>query len=888
MIMSILNVRENLTDSDKSRNDLPPEDSIPVGECPLGSILCTEELRGRLSHPPEFEKENRALSALVSALADSPRTILQTLADKVLEVLDAGSAGLSLLTKDEKRFYWAAIAGAWGPHIGGGTPRGFGPCGDVLDRCTPMLFTHWERRYPYLASAVPLAEEGLLVPFYVNGKAVGTIWAIAHDKRRKFDPEDLRLLESMGRFASAAYQTVESIDNLKLEIAAREKAEAEVRELARGLEAKIRRLVEANVVGIVIWNLEGTITDANDAFLRIVQYGREDLASGRVRWKDLTPDEWLNQDERAMADLKTTGVFQPFEKEYFRKDGSRVPVLLGGALFERGGNEGVAFVLDLSEQKRTERALRRSEAFLADAQRLSSTGGFTWHVSTDEITWSDELYRIYELEIGVPVTLELVRTRVHPEDVSLIEKMKMAHEAGVGAENFEWQYRLMMPDHSIKYLHVVAHATRDENDQLEYIAAVQDVTARRLSEEAQARRNALRAEVSIAFANEATISEILNRCAEAIAHHLDAAFVRIWTLNREENVLELQASAGLDTHPGKLESRVPVGINIGLIAQEKKPYLTNDILHDPRISDKKWAKREGMVAFVGYPLIIEDRAVGVMAMFSRNRLTSAVTDTLGPIADLTAQCIERKRTKETLNETNAELERICRVTTMGELAASVAHEVKQPLAAVANSATAGLNWLNNKPPNLQKARNSLKRIIQEGDRANDILTRIREMLQKAPMTKTPLSINDVVKDVVAVAKEQLRRHQVSLKTELAADLPKVLGDRIQLQQVLLNLVINAIEAMAAVRKGPRQLLIRSCSDLLEERRAVRVFVRDSGLGLSAKDAEQIFKAFFTTKSQGMGMGLSISRSIIEAHGGRLSAQKNHGPGSTFQFALPSA
>jgi len=597
MSMNILNVRENLTESGKSRNDLPPEASIPVGACPLGSIVCTEELRRRPSHPPEFEKENRALSALVSALADSPRTILQTLADKVLEVLHADSAGLSLLTKDEKRFYWAAIAGAWSPRIGGGTPRGFGPCGDVLDRCTPMLFTHWERRYPYLGSAVPLAEEGLLVPFYVNGKAVGTIWAIAHDERRKFDPEDLRLLESMGRFASAAYQTVESIDNLKLEIAARQKAEAEVRELARGLEAKIRRLVEANVVGIVIWDLEGAITQANDAFLRVVQYDREDLASGRVGWKDLTPDEWRNQDERAIADLKTTGVFQPFEKEYFRKDGSRVPVLLGGALFEGSGNEGVAFVLDLSEQKRTE---------------------------------------------------------------------------------------------------------------------------------------------------------------------------------------------------------------------------------------------------------------------------------------------------ERLNATKAELVRVSRVTTMGELAASVAHEVKQPLAAVANSATAALNWLNRKPPNLQKARNSLKRIMQEDDRASDILTRIREMLQKAPMTKTPLSINDVVQDVVAVAKEQLRRHQVSLKTELAPDLPNVLGDRIQLQQVLLNLVINAIEAMAALRKGPRQLLIRSCSDLLEERRAVLVVVRDSGLGLSEKNVEQIFKAFFTTKSQGMGMGLSISRSIIEAHGGRLSAQKNKGPGATFQFALPSA
>src|SRR6516164_8951837 len=197
------------TRSANLQNEISLETSIPAAS--LESILCTEELLNRPSRPPDHKVENFALVALTSALADSPQTILQTLADKVLEVLQADSAGLSLLTKDEKRFYWAAIAGAWGPHIGGGTPRDFGPCGDVLDHNRSMLFTHWERRYPYLSVAMPLADEGLLVPFYVNGKAVGTIWAIAHDEHRKFDREDLRLLESMGRFASAAYQTWQSI-----------------------------------------------------------------------------------------------------------------------------------------------------------------------------------------------------------------------------------------------------------------------------------------------------------------------------------------------------------------------------------------------------------------------------------------------------------------------------------------------------------------------------------------------------------------------------------------------------------------------------------------------------------------------------------------------------
>src|SRR5258708_14715515 len=215
-----------------------------------------EELRSRPWRPPDHTKENSTLVALVTAVTDSARTIMETLADKVLEILGAESAGLSLLKKDEKRFFWAAIAGAWRPHIGGGTPRDFGPCGDVLDHNIPLLFTHWERRYPYLSMAVPLAEEGLLVPFYVNGKAVGTIWAIAHNNRRQFDAEDLRLLESMGRFASAAYQTVESIENLKLRIAAREEAEIALRELANRLEAKVRRLVYSNITGIFIWRLD--------------------------------------------------------------------------------------------------------------------------------------------------------------------------------------------------------------------------------------------------------------------------------------------------------------------------------------------------------------------------------------------------------------------------------------------------------------------------------------------------------------------------------------------------------------------------------------------------------------------------------------------------------
>src|SRR3984885_10189230 len=512
--------------SSAKSHDVPLENHVPGA--PLESILCTEELHRRPSRPPDYEKENCALVKLVRGLADSPSTMLQMLAETILEITQSDSAGLSLLTRDGKtpdicgkRFYWPAIAGMWNPHVGGGTPRNFGPCGDVLDQDRTLLFRHFERRYPYLLPVIPAAEECLLVPFYVAGEAVGTIWAIMHGDRRKFDAEDDRVMASLGKFASSSYQALIQIENLKFQVAEREKAEAEVGELARGLEAKIRRLVEADVVGIVMWNLEGAITGANQSFLRMVQHDREDLSSGCLSWTDLTPAEWRGHDEQAVADLRATGIFQPFEKECFRKDGVLVPVLLGGALLEGDGNEGIAFVLDLSEQKRAERALRRSEAFLAEGQHLGQIGSFSWRVATDEITWSAELYRIYELEFGVPVTLALIRSRVHPEDVSLIEKMKMVDQEREGSLDFEWQYRLLMPDHSIKYMHAVAHATRDQDGQLEYIASVQDVTARKLTEEA---RDQARAE-------DAHVTRVMSvgTLTASIAHELNQPLSGIMT-----------------------------------------------------------------------------------------------------------------------------------------------------------------------------------------------------------------------------------------------------------------------------------------------------------------------------------------------------------------------
>jgi signal transduction histidine kinase len=596
-----------MTASSKSRNDSPLEAPIPAGAAPLESILCTNELRRRPSRPPDYEEENRALVALVSALADTPGTVLQTLADRVLGILHADSAGLSLLTEDRKRFYWAAIAGEWGPHIGGGTPRNFGPCGDVLDCNSPMLFTHWERRYPYLSAAIPLANEGLLVPFQVNGKAVGTIWAIAHSSSRRFDAEDLRLLESMGRFASAAYQAVQSIENLKSEIAARDRAEEELRKLTGGLETQVR-----------------------------------------VRTEEL----------------------------------------------------------------------RRSEALLAEAQRLSATGSFCWRVATDEMTWSEQLYRIFDFDPVVPVTLELISSRVHPQDIPLLKEM--IERARGDGNDLEYEHRLQLRDHSVKYLHLVAHATRDQEGRLEYIGSVQDVTQRQLSEEA-------------------------------------------------------------------------------------------------------------------------------------------------------------------LGKARSELAHVARVTSLGALTASIAHEVNQPIGASRNNAHAALRFLAADPPDLPEVREALECVVNETYRASEIIDRIRDQVQKLPPRMHAVDVNDAIEQVTALVRGELLKHRVSVQMRLADALPPVHADRVQLQQVMLNLILNGIEAIVSVDDEARELAISTESN---PRGGLLVGVADSGPGVAPQDRERIFESFYTTKADGVGMGLSICRSIIDVHGGRLWADAHQPRGAIFKFTLP--
>jgi PAS domain S-box-containing protein len=839
-----------LTEGTKSQKDLPLEDSIPEGAASLESILCTEELRRRPWRPPDYEKENRALVAVASALVDSKSNVLQTLAETILDVTQCDSSGLSLLTKEDggKRFYWRAIAGIWKPHSGGGTPRNFGPCGDVLDRDCTLLFQHFERRYPYLLPVTPPVEECLLVPFYVGGKAVGTIWAIMHTDRRKFDAEDERIISALGQFASLAYQTLDSIDDLKVQIAAREKAETALRGLATGLEAKIRRLVDANIIGIVIWNLEGAISEANEAFLQMVQYGREDLVSGHVRWTDLTPAEWRDLDARAIAELQATGIFQPFEKEYFRKNGSRVPVLLGGALFEKGGNEGVAFVLDLSEQKHAEDALRRVEQQARSI--VDSALDAVVAMDADGIItgWNKHAEEIFGWTRPEALGRRMSETII-PMQYRLSHESGLRHFFKIGQGpilNRRIEITALRRD-GREFPVELTVTPRKSGDTWTFSSFIRDISDRKRSEE-QLRTS----ELNLRRMTE-TIPEMLwSATPDGAVDYCNARVLDYTGLSQEE----IKGTGWMKTiHPDDADSMARAwthSVETGDPFQfEFRCLCASDGIY-------RWCVSSAL------PLRVSDG--GILKWY-------------GTVVDFH----DRRQAQEDLRKTQAELAHVNRVMTMGELTASIAHEVSQPLAAAIASGDSCTAWLASEPPNLDKARAAASRMIQAATQASEIVQRVRALFKKTPSISASVDMNELIEETISFVHGEAQRKNVSLRTDLDAALPTVSGDRVQLEQVILNLVMNGIESMAGFDSEPKRLLIRSA---LPNPGELLVSVADTGPGIDAQHAGRLFAPFFTTKPQGIGMGLPISRSIIEAHGGRLWAAENEPRGAVFHFILP--
>ena len=540
------------------------------------------------------------------------------------------------------------------------------------------------------------------------------------------------------------------------------------------------------------------------------------------------------------------------------------------------------------ESQRAAAALRDSEEHYRAVAEAATDAIITIDSDSTILIVNPATERIFgystEEMIGQPLTMLM------PEYLRHLHKAGITRYLETGRRHIQWSAAQLPGLHKSgnEIPLEISFAEFTTDGRRFFTGIARDISERKRLQDKQARlaRHAvLHAEVSAAVSeSERSLRAMLQICAAAVVRHLDAAFARIWLLNEEQKMLELEASAGLYTHLDGEHARIPLGsFKIGLIAREQKPHLTNSVQSDDRVNDKDWAQREGMISFAGYPLLVEGRTVGVIAMFARQCLELDTIEALESVAPIIAQGVESKRTQDTLRETQAQLAHLNRVMTVGELTASIAHEINQPLAAIVMNGNAALRWLAFDPPNLAKARDSAELIIRDGERASQVIARIRALLKKSPPPKTLLDVNEFVNEVVDLTQSEMVRKSVRVRREFADDLPRVPGDRIQLQQVLLNLIVNAVEAMLTIDDRQRALLI--ATDIFDTT-GVRVAVSDNGLGIDPQRADHLFNPFSTTKPDGMGMGLAISLSIIEAHGGRLWTEPNNKYGATFQFTLP--
>jgi PAS domain S-box-containing protein len=481
---------------------------------------------------------------------------------------------------------------------------------------------------------------------------------------------------------------------------------------------------------LVVLSADERIQSGNRAFYALFGVSRDGTQGIRLHEFGNGAFELASLRKQLNEMLAGGHAFQPVEVDHVATGEGERTLLLDARPLAFPGHSARRVLLtfqDITARKQAEAAknlrseedLRRSEAFLAKAQQLSSTGSFSWRVATDEITWSEQLYRTFQFDQGTTVTLERIGARVHREDMPLFKGMVDRARRAHG--DFDCEYRVQLPDHSVKYLHVIAHGTRDRNGQLEYIGAAQDVTQRRLSEEA-------------------------------------------------------------------------------------------------------------------------------------------------------------------LAKARSELAHVSRVSSLGAMTASIAHEVNQPLSGIITNAGTCLRMLAADPPNVDGARETARRTIRDGQRASEVITRLRGLFTKKVFATEHVDVNEAAREVIALSMSELQRGRVIVRSTLADNLPLVLGDRVQLQQVILNLITNALDAMRGVEDRPRELVVRTEP---EAGGGVCLSVLDNGVGLDPSTVDRLFDAFYTTKSGGMGIGLSVSRSIVESHRGRLWATRNTGPGAAFSFSIPS-
>jgi PAS domain S-box-containing protein len=534
------------------------------------------------------------------------------------------------------------------------------------------------------------------------------------------------------------------------------------------------------------------------------------------------------------------------------------------------------------------RNLGESERKLEEAQRLTHVGYWERDPDTDLITWSDETYRIYGLKPQERILkLAQLPELIHPEDRQIMVQAA-ADALRSGGQRYDVEYRVVRPNGEVRLVHSQADITRDESGRpRRMFGSVQDITERKQAEQ----RLVAQHTVTQILAEAATLEEATPKILRAVCEYLVWDLGTLWSIDREAGVLRCikvwhkESVEAPQFEAISRESTFMPGIGLpGRVWSSREPAYIPDIANGVSFPRAPIAAHEGLHAACAFPILLGGDVLGVMEFFS-HEIRQPDQDLLNMMATLGSQIgqfLERKRAEDALHHAQAELAHVTRVATLGEMTASIAHEINQPLAAVVNNANACLRWLA--AQNLEAARQSASRIIADGHRAGEIISGIRALAKKAPSQKDWVNINETILEVIALVRNEVQGHRVSLQTRLGDDMPLILGDRIQLQQVILNLMINAIEAMNGINDAPRELLVGSAKD---DSQGVLVAVRDSGPGLDPASLDRLFHAFYTTKPQGMGMGLAISRSIIQAHGGRLWATANEGRGAVFQFTLPT-
>jgi PAS domain S-box-containing protein len=634
--------------------------------------------------------------------------------------------------------------------------------------------------------------------------------------------------------------------------------------------------------GGIIWSEET---------FRIFQYDQTTTPSverilQRVYPEDAAPVRQTT--ERASQDGKD------FDHEYrlVMPDGEvkHLHVVARAGTDESGEIEFVGAVMDVSDRKRAEEALRRSESYLAEAQRVSHTGSWAGTPGPGALRyWSEECFRLlgFDPQAGLP-QIETFFERVHPDDIA--KKVELMATAAREKTGFDFDYRIVHPGGEIRDIHTIGHPVfNPSGDLVEYVGTVIDVTERKRAE-------ALRdgeSRILEMIARDAPLEEILEKLVRVVEAQFASLLCSVLLLDEDGQHVRHGAAPSLPQAYIKAIDNLcigPMAGSCGTAMYRREPVIVTDILQDPL-----WESYRDVAASFGFracrstPILAHSgKALGTFAMYYREPRgpSPAETHALEMATHLAGIAIERKlarEERERLRQARMELAHVNRVTTMGELTASLAHEVNQPIAAAVTSANSCLHWLAAEVPNLDKARAAAARIVKDGTRAAEIISRIRVLFQKGAPQLELVDLNEVIEEMIVLLRGETMRNSISVRTDLATDLPQVMGDRVQLQQVMMNLMINGIDAIKSV-DGTRELVIGSRRAESEQ---LLVSVSDTGVGLPPGQAEQIFNPFFTTKPHGTGMGLRICRSIVESHGGRLWASGNSPRGTTFQYTLPS-